>query len=86
MFDVIHPRSLNQLKDRVVIASNVFDPIEGNSLKLAREAREVSGDLVVFHGTSEIVRNDEWLWDWEKNNPESYAWQAISKIVHHQWR
>lgn len=43
------------------------------SLVDARNKRQQSGDLVIFSGTDEVVKNPAWLWDWEKANPNSYA-------------
>jgi len=47
------------------------------SLEAARDARKVSGDLVVYAGTTNIVKNKSWLWDWEKADPDVYAQLAI---------
>ena len=47
------------------------------SLESAREARKVSGDLVVDLRTGLVVDNEDWLWDWEKNDPTCYARRAM---------
>lgn len=49
------------------------------SLDLARDLRVVSGDLVVFAGTTEVVPSQDWLWPWERDNPKSYAFNKIKK-------
>jgi hypothetical protein len=44
-----------------------------DTLAKARNARTVSGDIVVYHKTTQVVRDKEWLWDWEKDDPHCYA-------------
>lgn len=41
-----------------------------------RSLNGVSGDLVVDNNLDVIV-DDSWLFDWEKNNEKSYAYQQI---------
>lgn len=48
------------------------------TLAAAAEMRRVSGDLVVFACTDKIVPVTDWLFDWEKRDPNAYA----SKLVH----
>lgn len=43
------------------------------TLAEARELRAVSGDLVVDAETNTVVADADWLWDWEKTDPQSYA-------------
>lgn len=45
------------------------------TMEAAREARQVAGDLV-FNPDHTISQSDEWLWDWEKANPNCYARRA----------
>lgn len=52
-------------------------PLGLDSLEKAKEARKVSGDLVVYYWTKEVVKDPSWLWDWEKNDPNCYAQRAI---------
>lgn len=47
------------------------------TLDEAREKRCMSGDLVVHADTHQVVKSPEWLWDWEKQDPDSYAQRAI---------
>lgn len=68
MCDVVFMNDRSQ--DRVVIAKNV-------PLLRARSHRVISGDLVVQTGTTKIVINTVWLWDWEKKDPNSYANRKI---------
>ncbi len=44
-----------------------------DSLEKAREARQVSGDIVVYHGTTKLVRNYGWFFDHENGDPDCYA-------------
>lgn len=79
MYDIIHFRHLGQPDDGfVTIATGLA------TLAEARDRREVSGDVVVHTGTFQVVKSDEWLWDWEKvkttdsyHNGQSYAARAI---------
>lgn len=43
----------------------------------ASDARKVSGDLVVYSGTNDVVLDPTWLWEWEKKDPTAYARKAI---------
>lgn len=43
-----------------------------NSLSKLKEARCVSGDIVI-NSDMTVNQSDEWLWDWEKNDPRCYA-------------
>lgn len=47
-----------------------------SSLNDAGKARKTGQDLV-FNEYGEIVKDQFWLWDWEKANPESYAHKCI---------
>lgn len=86
MYDIVHmrhwqfPLDLRQ-EEAAIIHRGV------KTLAEARDLRFVSGDLVVYSGTMKIVPDDEWLWDWEKNSPQSYAQRGIlheMSQVHHQ--
>lgn len=48
-----------------------------NNLKQARAKRQVGGDLVVDEKTNKIVTNPNWLFDWERHNPDCCAQRAI---------
>ena len=48
-----------------------------NTLGEARRHRIVSGDLVVHATTHKIVQDPEWLWGWEKADPDCYVQKAI---------
>lgn len=47
------------------------------SLEDAKNARKVNGDLVVFHGTTDVVPSEDWLW--EDRSIETYALREIEK-------
>jgi hypothetical protein len=51
------------------------------SLLMAAEARVVAGDLVVDTFTGKVCEDTRWLWDWEKENPASYARGMMGKQV-----
>jgi dipeptidase len=70
MFDVIFMRD-NYPYDYVVTAGAV------PTLEAARDARSLSGDLVVRAGTREVIADPTWLWDWEKAQPHCYAARKI---------
>lgn len=44
----------------------------------AKKARQVSGDIVVYHNTTEIVRNTAWMWRNEVEE-KSYAYLRTKK-------
>lgn len=48
------------------------------SLEQAKNARGVSGDLVVCSETQTVVVSDEWLWDFEKKETKCYAKHVIN--------
>lgn len=49
------------------------------------EKRAVSGDIVVFTGTKEIVPDPWWLFDWEKDeNEKSFARSMIKEYLEKQ--
>ncbi len=56
----------------VTIAENLF------TLTAAAAKRGASGDLVVHQDTGLVVASEEWLWDWEKKDPNSYAHKAVT--------
>lgn len=60
-------------KQHTVLKTNI------KTLKEANAARWASGDLVVYAGTLDVITDDEWLWDWEKKNPGSYAYRKVMK-------
>lgn len=72
MYEVHFRRHLDSKEDFVCTAKGIL------TLAEARKKRRVSGDLVVHRGTHEIVMSEEWLWEWEKKDPHSYARKAIS--------
>ena len=49
------------------------------SLEAAKDARQQSGDVVVYHGSRDVVKSGAWLWDWERKDPNSYARKKISQ-------
>lgn len=69
MFDVIFQNDYHGQYS--VIASGLKSVVE------AKAHRQVSGDIVVFHDTTSIVRNKTWMWKREVNDPNSYAMQRI---------
>lgn len=48
------------------------------TLEEAKEARVVSGDLVIDSDSGKIVTDPAWLWDWEVRDADSYAQRAIA--------
>jgi hypothetical protein len=74
-YDIHHRRRYNSYSDRTVIARNL------PSLEHAKNAREVSGDLVVFHKTNRVVPSEDWLFDWEKEERTCYALKAIRDSI-----
>lgn len=74
MYAIHHRRFYHSKDDRVVMRERIA------TLAEARDLRVVSGDLVVYQKTSEVVVNDEWLWDWEKAKDECYARRAINSV------
>lgn len=72
MFAIHHRRNFNTKDDFVVIANNL------ETLEKAKEARVMSGDLVVDQYTGAVVKSESWLFDWEKNAVWSYAKSAIN--------
>lgn len=48
-----------------------------NSLLEARKLREVSGDIVVDATTRKIIPNKAWLWQWERDDPTTFAHRLI---------
>lgn len=49
------------------------------TLDEARDLRKVSGDLVVDAETNTVVADPQWLWDWEKTDPQSYAQHYLGR-------
>lgn len=71
MYAIHHRRSVNSKKDYVVVATGL------RALEAAKEARIVSGDLVVYEYNHEVVGSYAWLWDWERADEMCYAQRAI---------
>lgn len=47
------------------------------TIKEAADLRQQSGDLVVRLPYRRLVRSQEWLFPWEKEDPNCYAQRAI---------
>lgn len=89
LYEIHHRRNYDTSKDFVRIGSPSFDwrgreiriqnpeMLGLDTLEKARNARFVSGDLVVYWGTTQVVNSKEWLFDWEKLDPDCYAQKAI---------
>lgn len=76
MYEIHHRRFFHSRRDFARIASGV------PTLEEAKARRQVSGDLVVHADTYEVVKSDEWLWDWEKKEERpGYARKAIEDAV-----
>ncbi len=71
MYDVIFQNDYHG--QYVVVAQSL------KSLEEASNSRQVSGDIVVHHNTTNVVRDEAWLWDWEKNDDGCYAKRRIQK-------
>lgn len=63
--DGVERKGLVQKVDYKVVAKSA-------TLAEAKEKRQISGDLV-YTAEGVIVNNPEWLFDWEKEDPKSYA-------------
>jgi hypothetical protein len=72
MYDI---RFVNDYDDtnRQVVATKIPTLCE------ARRRRQVSGDLVFYHQTNNIVTDPEWLFDWEKQDERCYAQKRIRR-------
>lgn len=79
MYDVLHFRDFHSPdKGYVTVATGIA------CLADAVNVRQVSGDIVVFQHTTNIVPDEAWLWDWEKQPTgesfgfgKSYAMRAV---------
>lgn len=56
------------------------------TLEEASKARSLCGDLIFDSETNQIVENDCWLWDWEKENQKSYAFLVIKSKAKVEFR
>ena len=76
MYAIHHRRFFYSTRpeDYVVIAKNI------RSIDEAKDRRWASGDLVVEQATGIIIPYHDWLWDWEKADPNCYAQKAIRHI------
>jgi len=70
-YDVVHVRDATG--ELLVLHSGV------SSVEDAKNLRKCSGDLVVYGGTNHVVVSNEWLWEWEKEDPTSYASRCIAR-------
>lgn len=78
MYDVIYCRGERLTRDPShcqTVASKL------DNLVLANASRSVSGDLVVWSGTAQVVPGDEWLFSWEKKDPNCFARKMQEKSV-----
>lgn len=76
MYDIINVRANNPYD-----YSTYHRRIE--TLELCAEFRAVSGDIVVHSGTTNVVQSQDWLFEWEKKDPNSYAYRfATGKPPH----
>ena len=71
MFDVIFQNDYHGQYS--VVASGLKTVAE------AKKRRHVRGDIVVYHGTTNIVRNKAWMWKCEVEEPHSYAMLRIKR-------
>ena len=67
LYDVVY------LKDNQIDPDPVYEARGLSTLAEARAARKVAGDIVVHHGTLDVVVNPQWLWDWERESQNNYA-------------
>lgn len=67
-YKVVYRRDAHTISDRTVLGC-------AKTLQEAAALRKVSGDLVTLHGL--VVDSEEWLFPWEKKDPNCYAKQAI---------
>ncbi len=69
-YEVHFRRSFSSRKDYTKIG-------EAMTLDEAADLRAVSGDLVVDGETYMVVNDPSWLWEWEKQDKDSYACRAM---------
>ena len=73
MYEVHFRRHMCNKHDKIVIKKDC------SNLQEAKEARRVSGDLVVYADSHKVVENFAWLWDFELRDPKSWARLAIER-------
>lgn len=67
-YDIIWPRGGHEslrMGDFGVLAMNL-------SRREVKTVRELAGDIVVYHGTSQVVEDDWWLFQWERDMVRSF--------------
>lgn len=72
MYEIQHRRTFDELKPTEPIHKNI------KTLSEAKAIRYASGDLVIETETNKIVCSEEWLFEWEKKDPNSFAKKMIS--------
>ncbi len=72
LYDIHFRRDAHTAKDFSLVERGLY------TLESARDARCMSGDLVVFHNTLIVVNEPDWLWGWERLNPDCYARRAMN--------
>jgi hypothetical protein len=81
MFDIIFKGDTSTNKSVSVIKENVPTVEEAGKL------RSVNGDIVVHHGTADIVTDRGWLQDcWLKDDNEKYAERLIAEALEREGR
>lgn len=74
-YDIVCPRNHENMRDSVLLHRNL-------TRREVIRLRELSGDIVVHSGTTRVVTETWWLWQWEKDimrtgTRPSFAQQAI---------
>ena len=70
MFAIHYRRDVGTKDDFVLIAKGLA------TLHQARNRRKMPGDLVV-DDSGRVVNSEDWLFEWEKTQPECFARRAM---------
>lgn len=73
-FDLVY--LTNEFEGRKPVVVERLGPFDTQDEALLH--RKVSGQLLVYSGTTDVVENDSWLWDWEKKDYKCYAARNVA--------
>lgn len=73
-FDLVY--LTNELEGRTPTVVERLGPFDTQDEALLH--RRVSGQLLVYSGTVNVVENDSWLWDWERKDDSCYAARNVA--------
>lgn len=80
MYEIQARRTFDKLTPTEPIHKNI------KTLSEAKAMRYVSSDLVIDSTTNKIVCSEEWLFDWEKEDSNSFAKKMISLQMNYDRR